>query len=520
MKPPKAKKNRKRKKKGAASASPPQGDDAAGAGDPPERKENEETGAAAAAGGGEEDEEGALNWLVDAFSSYSLEQVQSAYREAHGDPYMAAEILGDSSAGSTTSGSPRGAPATGRKIGGNRKQKKVAVSTGLVSDVIGKGYWGSVSRGGGRRSDCTGPKERWNESYTHEEAEEFLCSMLGGSCELDPAVVKDVFGHCGYDVVKTLDTLLDMSASSNRPRESSCHNYDNLNYVMSCPEEFVNGLHKDNLNRFQLMDRTSDSTYYPFVKEHKLLYDHRDNAEVYLCSDDHTLSKPGTRKLDLQQKVLESLFNMPNISEQEPSYMNWKKALKKVESFSQGLEFCSTSITEPLPKLTNGKDDSYEVFRTVASCHWETMKSYYQKAAVAYSKGEGAHAGYLSEKGKFYRKLAREADEKASHEIFEARNKDIRNAVTIDLHGQHVKQAIKLLKLHLLLFTYIPSIQFLRVITGCGTHGVGRGKVKQSVIDLVEKEGIEWSEDNPGTVVLRIDGLKEYSFMTSDNDSE
>lgn len=89
------------------------------------------------------------------------------------------------------------------------------------------------------------------------------------------------------------------------------------------------------------------------------------------------------------------------------------------------------------------------------------------------------------------------------------RNKDIKNAVTIDMHGQQVKDAIRLLKLHLILFSHIPckhlslfascsiheswifseliyifsapAIQFLTVITGCGKHGVGNGKIKQSV---------------------------------------
>lgn len=91
------------------------------------------------------------------------------------------------------------------------------------------------------------------------------------------------------------------------------------------------------------------------------------------------------------------------------------------------------------------------------------------------------------------------------------RNKDIKNAVTIDLHGQHVKNAIGLLKLHLLLFAYIPcehqllstaiisypfnfndidiyirsvqAIHFLKVITGCGADGVGKGKIKRSVCE-------------------------------------
>lgn len=113
------------------------------------------------------------------------------------------------------------------------------------------------------------------------------------------------------------------------------------------------------------------------------------------------------------------------------------------------------------------------------------------------------------------------------------RNKSIENVITIDLHGQHVKQALRLLKVHLLFGAYVrcknlvhssselyisectffvlaPSklsnfglkfvtycclffslcfsataVQFFRVITGCGSHGVGKSKLKQSVWVLI-----------------------------------
>lgn len=91
------------------------------------------------------------------------------------------------------------------------------------------------------------------------------------------------------------------------------------------------------------------------------------------------------------------------------------------------------------------------------------------------------------------------------------RNKGIENVITIDLHGQHVKQAMKYVKSLLLLGTYVPgkclllshlmyslfhtnkactfwfsfiwlpAVQTLRLITGCGSHGAGKSKVKQTV---------------------------------------
>lgn len=41
------------------------------------------------------------------------------------------------------------------------------------------------------------------------------------------------------------------------------------------------------------------------------------------------------------------------------------------------------------------------------------------------------------------------------------RNRDIENVITIDLHGQHVKPAMKLFKLHLLLGSYVQCKHFL-----------------------------------------------------------
>lgn len=40
------------------------------------------------------------------------------------------------------------------------------------------------------------------------------------------------------------------------------------------------------------------------------------------------------------------------------------------------------------------------------------------------------------------------------------------------------------------------------------------------VINLIEKENLQWSEENQGTVVVRFDGYREFSFLDSESDSE
>jgi hypothetical protein len=73
----------------------------------------------------------------------------------------------------------------------------------MVADVIGKGYsrpaTPPVSVPSGRKGTAS---NGWNDvrngadpAYNVEEAEQFLCSMLGDSSELNMGVVRDVLGE-------------------------------------------------------------------------------------------------------------------------------------------------------------------------------------------------------------------------------------------------------------------------------------------------------------------------------------
>ncbi|XVE59411.1 hypothetical protein DITRI_Ditri05aG0044200 [Diplodiscus trichospermus] len=474
-----------------------------------------------------------LNLLMEAFCSISLEEATSAYNQANGDLDNAAEILsslvdndnesedpepstssissGSSSSGSSGSGFAETGclqdlnSGMGRCRGGKQK-KRVVAATGTISTVLGKEYVRATPRG------CSAAEAPARSVFVKEDAEQFLCSMLGDKCELSMAVVRDVLCQCGYNVEKALDALLDLSASSDEQSKNCSDNVNNRQ------DKGFLSQSADNLTdrASDCMSNSSESELQDSIWS--VGYGCRNYSKV-LASSEAPPSCPRSNVSNLPQEVLDSLFNIPKSLKQETSTMNWRNVVKKLLSLGPAIDVCPSSVAEPQQDI-HAKGDEYHEFRKIAKEHWDSVRSCYQKAATAYSKGQWEYAAYLSDQGKIQTKLAREADERASQNIFKARNKGFENVITIDLHGQHVKQAMRLLKLHLLFGIHVPSVRTLRVITGCGTHGTGKSKVKQSVIKLLGEEGIQWREENSGTVLVKLDGYREFSFLESDSDTE
>lgn len=73
-----------------------------------------------------------------------------------------------------------------------KKQKRVIAATGTVSTVLGKDYVRSTLK----RDSKNKFMEFDHGKISQQEAEQFLCSMLGDDCELSMGVVRDVL--CEY----------------------------------------------------------------------------------------------------------------------------------------------------------------------------------------------------------------------------------------------------------------------------------------------------------------------------------
>lgn len=168
----------------------------------------------------EEEKKRALDveWLMDAFSSLSFDQISSAYVESGHDPFKAAGILGSHL---VVPDEEVVVVSSVRKEKRRVKRKGVAVASGMVADVIGKGYWkpsklsssllsssNCGSSGGGEGRVVVGEleEEEGEKKYSVEEGEEFLCSMLGDDADLGMGVVKDVL--CEFYQFSSLLVLL------------------------------------------------------------------------------------------------------------------------------------------------------------------------------------------------------------------------------------------------------------------------------------------------------------------------
>lgn len=209
--------NKKKKKRSASRASKPISLDG-GQGQQSQQQQNLE-----------QSQEGTkvVEALMEAFDSISIEEAEEAYREAKGDINKAAQILenfmensedpstssfssglsgfglgssSSSSAGSSSAsrdGFLEGNLVNRKGFRGGNKQKRVLAVTGTVSTVLGKEYVKASPR-----RDSMKAKDFGNGVVEKEEAEQFLCSMLGNDCELSMGVVRDVLCQCGYDVEK------------------------------------------------------------------------------------------------------------------------------------------------------------------------------------------------------------------------------------------------------------------------------------------------------------------------------
>ncbi|KAK9150097.1 hypothetical protein Syun_008406 [Stephania yunnanensis] len=478
--------------------------------------------------GVEYDEEAkVLGELLDLFgSAFSLKEIASAYCEAGRDGNVAANILCRSQECGSKPGSGlvssevsiNGVSMTqeksevmlekrnyGSRGGIGSKTKRVSVSLGTVSSVIGKDYSKPTVLHNGK-CETTKPvklnldefpvTELWGEDESldstmskermHHEMEDFLQKMLGNGYKLGMDVIREVLGCCGFDMKKSMEKLLDISASRTLNKCDDIVDCSAENSIgnISRPESRLN---TENLQQMDISP--SNETKPPTQDQDKERY-------------------------DLPKELLASLFSVSKRFEKSPPKSRTVRQ-KKTVRIKHGMVVppgthstadLSAEIVETQKEEEKEEDDAdeevYHVLRSAAKAHWITMKEYYKAATDAYAEGDLGLASKLLEQGQLYNEKAREADKKSAEMILEESKKENRDQVTLDLHGHDTKEALKLVKYHLTRLSGIRVFSYLKLTVK--TEGIQ----KRWVLKLLEKESINWTEEgNGGTILIRIDEI-------------
>ncbi|KAG6689335.1 hypothetical protein I3842_11G169700 [Carya illinoinensis] len=471
-----------------------------------------------------------LEELLEAFgSAFSLEDIASAYCKARNNVDTAGQILcaslGSTSHDATCTSKDKlkcarsttselsseldGASAMPSEMssdsilqnshhGGRHtrllKSKVRPVSMGTVSGIIAKDYakprpvtneYPGSKKPPGLDSKELPISEIWREEVPpnmtagkgtiHGYVEEFMFKMLGDGFQLDMSVIQEVLGCCGYDVQKSMEKLLELSASTLENRDDVV----------------------------DLADRKSSEK-------------HREQGSA--CGDEARIMKKSLTELPkrdkdrfvIQKEILEALFTVPERSEEAPKRVQPVRRFRGfgevvVERLKDPAIEHAIVTAKPLEVTKDeGGDDSYEVLRQAVKEYWTTTKEYYQAAVDACVKGDYSRANKLREQGHFFNRMAREADEKSAQKLLEASPQDV---VSLDLHDQEPKNALRLLRLHLTTFSGIAVLKHLRIIVGNSDEDT-KGARRRLILKLLSKESIKWTKDADGrTIMILVDGI-------------
>ncbi|KAJ6728596.1 NUCLEAR RNA EXPORT FACTOR SDE5-RELATED [Salix koriyanagi] len=484
-----------------------------------------------------DDEEKALEGLLEAFGSgFSLEQIASAYCKAGRNADLAVQILQDMEGGASTSSSHSSNVEAILNVGSfgssnveavlsegstessngyilkkcdangkfrNVKQKWCAVSGGTVSSVLGKSYIRSRPVGNG---SCvtTKPlkldeKEFPTSELWGEEPKQTQSNHDRDGFQLEREMIRQVLDTCGYDMQKSMEKLLNLSAVILDKRN---------NYVAK--------------STGKLTDARSNSGGPSSQKNLQLMSSHGG------ISNANGVESPGQGKErnNLQKEVLNSLFNAAERSEELSRRIT--KAERRSIVYGEPVVEPPTDVT--LEKRTDfadfrqdydnalsveDEDDSYQLLRKAWKEYRTTMNEFYKAAGDAFAKGDDERANKLMDEGNFFRDKAYEVDEESTQEIFGTKNVETQDQMLLDLHEHGAKDAIRSLKSNFLLLSGIPSFKYLKVIIETNEEDATRGARRRLIMKLLEKESIQWTEGtDAGTILIQLDNIdpKRLSF--------
>ncbi|KAJ8448026.1 hypothetical protein Cgig2_028902 [Carnegiea gigantea] len=353
-------------------------------------------------------------------------------------------------------------------------------------------------------SACSPLSERDANSSLNKDFEDFLLDTLGKGFQLERSAIQEVLGDCGYDMKKSLDTVLNLAAA-NLDRRNGLHKGSNLN-SNSQTLSSENQWQRQNLSESGRRTMRSDAIL-------SIQSNERGNQKNKVHERPDSNCSTSVSESSRRSEVAETVVTEPhkNIAEEH----NAKAA--------------SCVLVDARDEA---EEDGYQILRKTVKEYRDTTKEYYKAAAEAFAGGDRGQASILLEKGKFFYNKAREADEESAKKIFEisfffvteslslslssSRDGEIQDDVCLDLRHHNAKEAIHLLKCHLCSLSGILSIKNLKIIFGMGEQNVE--KPKQAVKKLLTKEAIEWIEDgDSGAISICLDQINPKRLSFTEN---
>ncbi|XP_021599541.1 putative nuclear RNA export factor SDE5 isoform X2 [Manihot esculenta] len=397
------------------------------------------------------------------------------------------------------------------------KQKWRPVSGGTISSILGKEYTKSMPLA---NSYCMGKKpmkldakelpmsEIWGEEtkvnpskndHMYKDIENFLFRMLGDGFQLERDDIRGVLDKCGYDMQKSMEKLLDVSAVTS-DEESKCRGK----------------------STGKIFDLHSNSEEHSYQNKVPLVNSLRGDANG-ISNINYGGLPEQERRNDLEKEVLVALFNgddRPQQSSRKASQAARRaKVLGELAVELPGdftFEHKTVSVGSKQDKCNDedeDEEDNYQQLRRAVKEYRVTMKEYYKAAADAFAKGDHDRFNKLMDEGQLFNEKARKADEESSKKIFETKNVDTKDELPLDLHDHDAKEAMRLLKRHLSTLSGIPSIKYLKVIIETDEEDTSKGARRRLVMKLLEKELIKWEEgENAGTILIRLDEINRKSL--------
>lgn len=133
----------------------------------------------------------------------------------------------------------------------------------------------------------------------------------------------------------------------------------------------------------------------------------------------------------------------------------------------------------------------YTELRAEAAKQASIRNMYFDRAAAAFKRNDGASAKRLGAAGREANERMKQLHQKAAEAIFEARNPQTATDV-VDLHGLHVSEALERLPAAL----ERAPVGKVRVLTGTGHHtkGTGRARLRPAVKKWLQDAGYFFEE--------------------------